>query len=223
MDFTKYVAMLQTGCLFFSRADRLDDPFEGTLSRRTMDAWLGLLRHHKLPEHLAETPRRFAKAFRKHTFLNCWHLADHESAAMWQLYSKTNEAIAVQSTFAKLENVLPDNAHLGVVRYVDYDTFVIPQGNTMWPFLFKRLSFEHEREVRAVMQDAPLRDNALDLEAEPAEPGKLVSVDLASLISTLYVAPLTPDWYLDLVTNVTERYGFQYAVRRSRMEEDPFV
>ena len=223
MDFTRYVAMLETGSLFFSRADRLDDPFEGTLSRQTMAAWLDLVRHHNLPDDFVDTPRRFARAFRRHTFLNCWHLAEYESAAMWRLYSKTDEAIAVQSTFARLQEVLPEKAHVGLVRYVDYDSFVIPQGNTMWPFLFKRRSFEHEREVRAVIQEAPLRNNEIDLDFEPTATGKLVPVDLSGLIDTLYVAPLTPDWYLDLVVNVTKRYRFGHAVRRSRLQEDPFL
>jgi hypothetical protein len=33
MDFTKYVSMLDSGSLFFARADLLGDPFEGSSSR----------------------------------------------------------------------------------------------------------------------------------------------------------------------------------------------
>ncbi len=33
LDFTKYVSLLETRSLYFSRSDRLGDPFEGSLSR----------------------------------------------------------------------------------------------------------------------------------------------------------------------------------------------
>ena len=163
-----------------------------------------------------------AKAFRRYTYLSCWHMADYESAAMWRLYSTTHEAIAVQSTFAKLQQLLPEHAHIGLVQYVDYESFMIPQGNTMSPFLFKRRSFEHEHEIRAVIQDSPFRAGQIDLNHEP-DIAKHVPVDMSQLIEVLYVAPLTPDWYLDLVTKVTMRYGLRYPIRRSRLQDDPVL
>jgi hypothetical protein len=43
---------------------------------------------------------------RVHTYLNCWHLNDYESAAMWDIYQRNNDAIAIQSTYTKLCNSL---------------------------------------------------------------------------------------------------------------------
>jgi hypothetical protein len=37
MDMTRFVALLETGCLFFCRADKFDDAFEGSLSQVNVD------------------------------------------------------------------------------------------------------------------------------------------------------------------------------------------
>jgi hypothetical protein len=41
---------------------------------------------------------------------------------------------------------------VGKVKYLDYEHEMFPDGNTLMPFLHKRLSFEHEHELRAVVQ-----------------------------------------------------------------------
>ena len=46
MDFTKYVSLLQHRGVFFGRADRLGDPFEGSISRGTKDAERRWLKEH---------------------------------------------------------------------------------------------------------------------------------------------------------------------------------
>jgi hypothetical protein len=82
---------------------------------------------------------------------------EYESAAMWSLYATggRDQAIAIQSTYARLEKALeqyPD-VHIGVVHYIDYEKDWMPEGNLMYPSVHKRKSFEHERELRAVIYD----------------------------------------------------------------------
>jgi hypothetical protein len=223
MDFTKYVSLLDSQALFFCRADRIGDPFEGTLSHGTHKAWLQLIESEKLPADLPHKIFKIARAFRRWTFLNCWHIGDYESAAMWKLYAKSDEAIAVQSTYSSLCRVVPERVHVGIVRYIDYDLDEVPSGNSMWPFLFKRKSFEHERELRAVIQEPPLRDSSIDLDLEPSSEGIFIPVILDGFIQATYVAPFTPDWYFELVTNVTKRFGLQAPVRRSKLQDGPVI
>ncbi len=87
--------------------------------------------------------------------VNCWHMNEHESAAMWKLYLKSDEGIAVQSTYNKLLNSMHDSNDfmllVGAVNYIDYNKEVIPFGNAFYPYIHKRKSFEHERELRAVI------------------------------------------------------------------------
>src|SRR5687768_8033982 len=87
MDFTKFVSMLENGGLFFSRLDCLDDPFEGSYPRA--DDELAATKY-------SPTVRAASAAFtkmstRKRIMVNCWHMNEHESAAMWKLYAKTSE------------------------------------------------------------------------------------------------------------------------------------
>ena len=56
---------------------------------------------------------------REHTYINCWHLNNYESEAMWKLYSKDYaNAIAIQTTTKSIyeaidkDPYIPLNAHV---------------------------------------------------------------------------------------------------------------
>jgi len=72
---------------------------------------------------------------------------NYESAAMWKLYLKTNEGIAIQTTCKKLIEALDKIAqpvYISIVKYIDYDNdFIDEFGNIMSPFVHKRKSFIH--------------------------------------------------------------------------------
>lgn len=90
MDFTKFMAMLEEGGLFFSCVGKMDDPFEGSLTK--LNKTLRPLMHkndNALPNAIAN--------LRNEVAVNCWHASDYESAAMWELYSKSEEAVCIQS------------------------------------------------------------------------------------------------------------------------------
>jgi hypothetical protein len=50
LDFTKFVEMVSSKSLFFSRADKFQDPFEGSLLKKTLERRLKL----KIPERTRE-------------------------------------------------------------------------------------------------------------------------------------------------------------------------
>jgi hypothetical protein len=75
--------------------DRLRDPYEGLANSLTLDEWK---RREVRPN---EMERLFA-ASRQWTYANSWHLNEFESAAMWELYLKTPEGIALETTFLTL-------------------------------------------------------------------------------------------------------------------------
>ena len=70
--------------------------------------------------------RNYLKLFypwlRKGSFACTWHMSEHESAAMWKLYARTEEAVCIRSTYARLQKALPDDVYLGRVQYIDYVT-----------------------------------------------------------------------------------------------------
>ena len=82
MDFTKFVSLLEKQALFFARADKLEDPFEGYLPGMNRAAARRF--HEGHPDQLQTMFNRM-KECPRFMLINCWHKGDHESAAMWKL------------------------------------------------------------------------------------------------------------------------------------------
>ena len=147
---------------------------------------------------------------------------------MWRLYAQSNEAVAVRSTYKRLRDCLPydEKSHpcvyIGEVQYIDYEHQPIPEGNLFWPFLHKRRSFQHERELRGVVLDSGgLADSRPGLPGRPELPGLPIDVDLNVLIESVYVAPTSPGWFRELVGRVLKRYGLPHEPRQSALDAAP--
>lgn len=256
MDFTKYVALLETSSLYFCRGDKLGDPFEGSTTRANYEVALEFAKETSasMPQGHKDVPLdSFEKLFvepalhtRQRTYINCWHLNEGESDAMWKLYAQTNEAVAITSTFKRLYECLPSFAHLaresdlenniwfgrsihvGEVNYIDYHAdYMGGSSNIFRPFLYKRKSFAHEQEVRAIYygsQDSWVsseRQAHIDFNRRNLVDGVYIPVDLMQLVVQVYIAPTAPTWFSQLVGNVTRRYGLNVPVLQSDLGAEP--
>lgn len=221
MDFTKFVSMLENRGLFLPVVAKLDDPFEGSYARG--NEALRPIVHKYIPNAFNLTAGEMVQRLRAFVPASCWHSNEQESAAMWKLYAKTNEAVCVQTTFCKLRDAMGSTARVGMVRYVDYETDWIPESNPLAPFLYKRKSFEHEHEVRALIPPPNIADILQGAATEPDDAGKWVKMDIAKTVERVFIAPDAPDWFLELVNQVTSRYE-QGAVPvvRSALARGPF-
>lgn len=250
MDFTKFVSLLDRQTLFFSRADLLGDPFEGSYTEVNVHMrpkWSKAMGAEEdflsgLSDSHALMPRT--------TFVSCWHASAYESAAMWSLYARTGDGIAVRTSLHGLSESLVEasqNVFIGAVTYLDHTTEAVPEGNTLRPFMHKRRSYEHEREVRAVIQEASyfkairarqtdeLRrlelggmgldpdDQGVNLDAvlPLPPPGLHVPVRLDLLIEQVILSPTAATWFHELVGNVLAKYGGQQPVTQSDLRSDP--
>lgn len=218
MDFTKYVALLESKSLYFSRADGFDDPFEGSVSLGTVEIRRVIYQNAPPEQRGDHTEEDFLRIFssvfqrlRTLTFINCWHMNPGESVAMWSLYAPSGLGVAIRTTYAKLHKNTPPNVFLGLVQYKDYERSVIPDHNSFAPFVYKRHSFIHENEVRAVIQ--------YDIKStDPTPNGLSIPFPVTETIDAIYVSPQAPSWYLDLVEKVTRRYGFAIKVLQSQID-----
>jgi hypothetical protein len=227
MDFTKFVSMLANKGLYFARSDLLGDPFEGSLpkSNTSIDVFPTIPPDFADKEGLRESYnkalsqiRGFVRRFRPWVFTSSWHLSKHESAAMWKIYSRSEESVSIRTSFRKLQLLLPEDVFLGCVQYIDYDHDKVPIDNLLWPFIHKRRSFEYEQELRAIIADTP---NALgDSKTEPPS-GLWRNVDLRTLIDEVHIAPTAPNWFVELVGATIIQFGFDFPVGRSKLDDSP--
>lgn len=220
MDLAKFVVLLETGNLHFTRPDRFDDPFEGTWPKADIAA-LGD----------REGFLTISKKYRTFQAFNCWHANTHESAAMWGLYLKSDEGVAVRTTAERLARsfVGPEHVLIVPVRYIDYETERISVPDQPVTFdevlIHKRASFRHEQEVRAWLRGFPPfgPDDSVSFNSPTVPEGGLdVAVDLPTLIECVYVAPEAPRWFGSVVQALVRRYGIaDVPVHTSRLSERP--
>jgi hypothetical protein len=190
-------------------------------------------------QEAARYQSQFFESLRSHTFVNCWHASEDESAGMWRLYGNQEGSISVQSTFAssvqstfaRLRAVLPNrlddfgrplNGHIDIalVQYRDYSADQIPEGYMFDGFLYKRRFFEHERELRAFFQDIPFTQGRGPF-PPPQEVGRQVPVNLNGLIEAIFVSPMAPPIFYDRVQDVCTPYKLHNLVHRSSLAQRP--
>lgn len=212
LDLSKFVDLLLYQRLFMSRADKFEDQYEGTFSEPTFEEIRKLAKDN--PEFLNQY-----KVHREKVVISSWHINEYESFAMWQIFTQNNEGLAIQSTLGRIQKALEVEKsykqYIGEVNYIDYKKELIPFDDDFFPFLFKRKSFQYEREVR-ILSD--LRDTNLVIDN-----GLKVAVDINELIETIYIHPKSEKWYKNLVIDLVHRLGFDFKIEKSDLESDILI
>jgi hypothetical protein len=171
-------AMLRDRQLRLTRIDQFQDPFEGSVPKKTIDDQVAVfsganfmrMQATQLAAHFpGMEPPRFdhrdpwelmtirRKAFTRSAHASCW-TAGPESEAMWRLYcadGAPGQGVAVSSTLGTVEaSVAGLDLVVSPIIYRVYHEG--PAFNdTLDPLLHKRLGFEREREVRLLKVDEP--------------------------------------------------------------------
>jgi hypothetical protein len=212
LDLSKFVDILLYRKLFMSRSDRFEDQYEGTFSEPTFEEIKKLAVHN--PDFLDHY-----KIHRQNVVISSWHINEYESFAMWQIFTQKNEGLAIQSTLGRLQDALQQETeykqYIGAVNYIDYKKEYIPFDNTFFPFLFKRKSFQYEREVRVI---SDLTDYNLKIDN-----GVKVHVDICRMIEKIYIHPKSENWYKNLVIELSKRLGFDFIIEKSDLESDILI
>ena len=240
MDFTKFIAMLENRALFFSRVSHLDDPFEGSFPRHQspISRIIEMLPKGAVPPgaklHVSPGLEDTWRCMRYWAMVNCWHASEHESAGMWKLYAASDLAVALRSTVDRLRGALgtpppvregffgTDRFHIGMIEYIDFDTGRIPPGSFASQFFRKHRSFEHERELRAMVLEYPLSEaGEFDWLRQPDDSGASFPVNLDTLIEAVFIAPQAPKWYVELVSKAARRYGLAVEPQHSELGATP--
>src|SRR5690554_2304499 len=99
LDLSKFLDLLMSNRMFMARSDKFEDQFEGTFSEPTYEEIKKLLADN--PEYLDAY-----KSKRKNIVISSWHANSYESYAMWQVFTKNHEGLAIQSTIGSLKKSL---------------------------------------------------------------------------------------------------------------------
>lgn len=140
MDFTKLVSIPERKELFFARVDKVDDPYEGTIPefsrRERMETY-----KVQYPDRTEEQLKRSFAALDRYAelvgtgsmLINCCHINQFETAAMWELYAQRNSGIAIKTTFKRLkvslDKATPDKIKFGLIKYIDSENEWVPEDN----------------------------------------------------------------------------------------------
>ena len=192
VDFTKFADFIDRKSLFFCRSDNLGDPFEGSYPRHVLEQAHAHLREKGLPdaelEKILNRNTAHGQQFRKYVFINCWHISEHESVAMWKVYLRNAEGIAIKSRHSNLMAATirhPDGIWSAPVKYIDFANDSPPVPTRIAPFRYKRKSFEYENELRLLV----IKPNKSQTEAHippPDEPGIYVEADPNVVIDEIF-------------------------------------
>lgn len=223
-DGQKFMHLMRIRALWFSRADLLGDPCEGSRPRGDASIYAaaeqeirsrGDVRH--LPAIKASW-KRLDEHARRRMFISCWTLQEHDNMAMWERYCHPKEAgVAIQTTYARLDAAMPlafpqdRQIMLGQVRYGDYESleFRSDPSNVYSQFMLKKVNYEDEREVRAVC----------DLGQPATAKGIPVVVDLNVLIERVVVSPYAPKAVALHVERLVRSGGYWFHVAPSTIRD----
>lgn len=227
MNISKFLSLLVHRALWFTRldGDDIEDKWEGRYPPRRLREYLATLpepdRERRRESILAQNENE-----RKMSVVNCWHCNEYESAAMWGLYGG-DQSVAVTSTIGSLKLALQssqDRVFIGQVEYRDVEREDIPPDkNVFQTILRKRLSFAHEREVRAIQWLVLSPLTVWDDVGSPSNPGVYSSVDLSALILQVYLAPASAPWLKDVVADLLARYGLASVELVRSAIDDPYM
>lgn len=230
MDLAKFVSLLMSEAIYFTAPKCFEDIYEGAHGElRNKEDWdnyhMSYARAviitapdncwHKidpiqLEDNAQSLTEQLSNIKREDAFISCWHHNEVESEAMWKLYSKNVEnAIAIQTTYGVLKEQLGEDVTIRPIKYIDYSKGFVGSNDVYW---YKRKSFAHENEVRAIVYEP----NSY------GELGILKSVDLTKLIKSIYISPYAPRWFYEMIADLIKRYGYEFEVKISGMKEQPF-
>lgn len=244
MDLSKFESLLRDQALFFCRSDKFSDPFEGSVPRKESE---GRIREQKRTslfhfkkkisdKEALKSSRSIGdlhRRFRRSLVVNCWHINDGESDAMWRLYLKTNEGVAIQSSVERLRQSFERNEEevfISKVRYLDFENdiwhheteYPVTSYNLFSPIIHKRNAFEHEREIRIFQQINDAVDNDEFWGNMPNQVGKSVVCDIDALFDKVILPPTADDLVASRVRSTLENYGLDKPLEKSKLNEEPY-
>lgn len=182
---SKFYSLLNDKALYLCRADRLQDRFEGTYSRKQileMKDWFTKIGEPQMDEIEKENRRRD----RLRSYISCWCMSDCDLDLIWKGYVRNPPGVAIKSSVKKLKEIC-DKAvscypiDISIVSYFDHAKGEnIDYLGTPTTFFHKDKHFKLDNEIRIVHYPNV---------SEPTLPHVMLPVELTDLIEDIVFQP----------------------------------
>lgn len=226
-DFAGFLSLIANSTLYFRRCDKFEDNWDARYSV------FPKLENAAYPDDKTRT-RTLRSALVQQEFLrctmfaNCWHMSQHEDAAMWEVYTARKSGIAIQSNIGRLKESLQKCSRKMFIGKVVYGDFAQPDlvdpNNALPPSFVKREEYKFEKEVRvlvwSIMPHGPLSHGEPVIARDAT--GFPCPVEVDRLIESIFIAPALPPQMVTSVQHLMQKCGLGYIpVRQSKLAELP--
>lgn len=234
LSFPGLVSLLETTALHFSDVSTFEDKYDGIFNCLSDDDHYDITKEGKIVKvdpsamnfsaaensaRIKELISRLHRLILRSTGVSCWRIDEQESHAMWRVFLKSDEGVAIETDLTNLMNAVSPGEYqlsVGKIKYIDYTKEKVPIDNHLRnAFFYKNRYFEHEKELRlichatdGVTKPPPALPNFRPL----PEGGLQLPVDLSKLITAIRVSPYAQKWFVNLVVLVVKRYGLNVPV-----------
>lgn len=153
MSLSKFEDIINNKHLHYSRLDQFKDNLEGQapFACKRAIALSPFSREQKLINLRLYKKRMLNN--RQQSFACCWHINDKINHSLWKEYGSDNvESICIRTSVNKLESELQKTKLPFINEPVQYFKEPYFNQNAYWfPALFKRDSYNHEKEYRSIV------------------------------------------------------------------------
>jgi hypothetical protein len=212
----RFLELIENKKFYFASANQFKDPFEGAVAIQPFDFPIDP-RYSEL-DHVEKA---FAE-LKKLTKISCWHIENHESDAMWKLYSGMGKGVAITSTPKKIEVSLEPyriKPTYGIeelwganVSYIDLMQERL-KVSMLERFFYKHNAFSWEKEFRLAISVR----TAEEFGVEVPEDGINVNATIDTLLEEIHIGPSLNDSERTEVIKVCDSLGFGNRVKVSSL------
>lgn len=248
IDHSKFIWILQNSSLYFRRTDLMNDPYEGHppisyLEDRMEDSRSRRDRINEiLPPDGGDAPLPSTKPsdvlepfehFRRCYYINCWHMSDHESVAMWKLYLSSGDGVAIKTNYKTVFSAIKNSGDLEIIggrmNYEDFENEEFDYDNILPAQAMKQQEYSYENEIRYSLYSPPATENEDPDPGDPVnyqysdqEEGIPVKINLEELIDEVRISPYSPS-YVDTEywEDILKKYSIDVDVSESLVTVPP--
>lgn len=213
MDLWKFLSLINTSSLFFASVELLGDQFEGKIPDKVFELMKEHERRNSRNDNFVEVFKDFMEDYpRRNTLISSWNVAQHESFALWKMYSKDKLGVAIKTNFDRLKSCFKktnEEIYIGEVSYFDNEKPEYDFGHFS-TLLTKYNYYNFEKEVRCLLR----------VENEKNPGSRKIQVNLNELIEEVYISPFAYDAGLyEIIEFLKEKHKLSYRIKMSGIND----